>query len=122
VLERLPPRPIGAGAEKSDDWRVYWCCACAGQQSGNHARAERERSLVGGRKRDRQRAGPVAQILESVPLAFFCGPSVLLLRFLGWLFGGVGFHGGPGFGRGNDHGFRAPEVHGNFGHFFGGIA
>jgi hypothetical protein len=56
--------------------------SCSGQQGGNQARAEREPSLVGGHKRDRQGTGPVAQILGSVPLAFFCGSSVCYCGFL----------------------------------------
>jgi hypothetical protein len=58
----------------------------------------------------------------SVPPAFFLPVFCLLLRFLGWFFGGVGLHGGPWFGRGDDHGFRVPEVHSNLGDFVGGIA
>src|SRR5882672_2315482 len=46
---------------------------------------------------------------------------VLLLGFLGWFFGGVGFHGGFGFGHG-DQGFGVPEIHGDFGDFFGRVA
>src|SRR5260370_24745343 len=48
--------------------------------------------------------------------------AVIWLLFLDRLFGGVGWHGGPGFGRGNDLGRRTPEVHSNFGDFRGGIA
>src|SRR5712675_1442172 len=45
----------------------------------------------------------------------------LLLGFLGWFFGGVGFHGGFGFGHG-DQGFGVPEIHGDLGDFFGRVA
>src|SRR5260370_20977282 len=58
----------------------------------------------------------VAQTLVCAT-GLFCG-----LLFLDRLFGGVGLHGGPGFGRGDDHGFRAPEVHRDFGDFVGRIA
>src|ERR1700676_3275163 len=59
---------------------------------------------------------PVAET-ETVPPAFGCG-----LRLLGSFFGGVGFHGGSGFGRGDDYCFGAPEVGRDFGYFVGRIA
>src|SRR5260370_24313167 len=48
--------------------------------------------------------------------------AVIWLLFLDRLFGGVGWHGGPGFGRGDDQGFRAPEVDRDLGDFVGRIA
>src|SRR6267142_1117805 len=48
-------------------------------------------------------------------LRSFCFVAfVLLLGFLGWFFRGVGFHGGFGFGHG-DQGFGVPEIHGDLG-------
>src|SRR6267142_444057 len=50
------------------------------------------------------------------------GLRFVKLRFLGSVFGGVGVHGSSGFGRGDDHRFGVPEIHGDFGDFFGRIA
>jgi hypothetical protein len=107
---------------RGDNWskgrfRSRWSNWSTRGKDNAEARSTLRSAEVWGRIGRHSDMRPVTQIWVCATGFFVQG-----LRFLGGVFGGVGFHGGSGFGHGGDHCFGVPEIHGDFGDFFGRIA